>query len=207
MSTRTRSGTGAAPKRVRAITRENVLVAAEEVFAAKGYRGASINEIAAEAGYTIGALYSNFASKAQLFMAVTERRMLARGRRLEEALRGVQDRIPVTTVAEIIWAELQPEKAWTIAGYEFVAEAMRDDSLGPRLVELNDEARDIVRDILVASMAGRPVPALPLERMVTLTQCLINGIAATATYDLDLDLTETLADGLALMLDGPGETS
>jgi len=61
-----------------------------------------------------------------------------------------------------------------------------------------------VRDVLVAGMAGRPTPPLALERMVTLTQCLINGIAATATYDVDLDLTESLADGLALMLDGPG---
>jgi len=49
------------------------LDAAELVFARRGYHGASVDEIAREAGATTGALYSNFASKEELFLALFER--------------------------------------------------------------------------------------------------------------------------------------
>ena len=52
----------------KARTRELLLDAAARVFAAKGYAGASVEEIAEEAGFSIGALYSNFAGKEDLFL-------------------------------------------------------------------------------------------------------------------------------------------
>jgi AcrR family transcriptional regulator len=50
-------------------TRERALQGAASVFARLGYDGASIAEIAAEAGVSSGALYSHFGSKAELFAA------------------------------------------------------------------------------------------------------------------------------------------
>src|SRR3712207_9140043 len=47
----------------RSRTREELLAAATRVFAARGFGGASIDEVAAEAGYTSGAIYANFAGK------------------------------------------------------------------------------------------------------------------------------------------------
>ena len=46
-----------------AVTRERLLAAAEQVFARYGYGGASIELITSEAGYSKGAIYSNFESK------------------------------------------------------------------------------------------------------------------------------------------------
>jgi AcrR family transcriptional regulator len=51
-----------------AATRESLLRGAETVFARLGYGGASIELIAAEAGYSKGAVFSNFASKEALFL-------------------------------------------------------------------------------------------------------------------------------------------
>jgi AcrR family transcriptional regulator len=51
----------------KARTREQLLDAAAQVFAQKGYAGASVDEIAEAAGYSAGALYSNFGSKEKLF--------------------------------------------------------------------------------------------------------------------------------------------
>jgi AcrR family transcriptional regulator len=48
-------------------------VAAARVFRRRGYRGASVEEVASEAGYTIGALYSNFAGKDDLLLALLEK--------------------------------------------------------------------------------------------------------------------------------------
>lgn len=49
--------------------------AAGRLFDAQGFAGTSIAEIADEAGYTTGALYSNFANKEDLFLAVVERQV------------------------------------------------------------------------------------------------------------------------------------
>jgi AcrR family transcriptional regulator len=65
--------TTARPKRLtrveaKARTRELLLEAAAETFARKGFAGASVEEIAENAGFSIGALYSNFGGKEQLFL-------------------------------------------------------------------------------------------------------------------------------------------
>jgi len=58
----------------RAETRAALLDAAARVFVERGFAGASIEAIAAEAGYTRGAFYSNFSSKNELFVALLQER-------------------------------------------------------------------------------------------------------------------------------------
>lgn len=57
-------------------TRSELLAAAARVFAARGYEGASVGDIAAEAGYTKGALYAHFGSKSELFVTLARERIL-----------------------------------------------------------------------------------------------------------------------------------
>jgi AcrR family transcriptional regulator len=59
-------------ERRRQQTREVLIAAATEVFAKRGYEGASLEEIAETAGFTRGAIYKNFAGKEELFYAVTD---------------------------------------------------------------------------------------------------------------------------------------
>lgn len=54
-------------------TRQILLDAAEEVFARKGLTGAALEEIADVAGFTRGAIYSQFGAKEKLFLAVVDR--------------------------------------------------------------------------------------------------------------------------------------
>ena len=53
-------------------TRTELIVAARTVFLRRGFHGASLDEISAEAGYTTGAVYSRFGGKDDLFLAVLE---------------------------------------------------------------------------------------------------------------------------------------
>jgi AcrR family transcriptional regulator len=55
-------------------TRAALLDAAARVFVERGFAGASVEAIAAEAGYTRGAFYSNFATKEELFVALLQER-------------------------------------------------------------------------------------------------------------------------------------
>ena len=57
---------------------EQVIEAAARVFARRGYHKATVDEIASEAGFTIGALYSNFSGKEELFLAIADRQAEAR---------------------------------------------------------------------------------------------------------------------------------
>lgn len=71
----------------RTATRAKLLEAAFEVFAEKGLHGASVDDLAAAAGFTKGALYSNFATKEELFGAVIDEQ----GHRMIAAVREVMD--------------------------------------------------------------------------------------------------------------------
>ena len=69
----------------RSATRAKLLDAALDVFAEKGLHGASVDDLAAAAGFTKGALYSNFATKEELFGAVIDEQ----GHRMIAAVREV----------------------------------------------------------------------------------------------------------------------
>lgn len=54
-------------------TYDELLDAAQSVFAERGFHAASVAEIARAAGYTKGAVYANFTGKSELFLAVLDR--------------------------------------------------------------------------------------------------------------------------------------
>jgi AcrR family transcriptional regulator len=67
----------------KARTRALLLAAAGQVFAQKGFAGASVDDIAQRAGFTTGALYAHFGSKDELFVELLRTRS---GLRLSEAV-------------------------------------------------------------------------------------------------------------------------
>ena len=68
-----------APRRTSggAATRERILVAAERLFAERGFSGVSMPAIAAAAGITAGAIYKHFAGKEELFFSIVSRAVAA----------------------------------------------------------------------------------------------------------------------------------
>jgi AcrR family transcriptional regulator len=73
----------------RAQTRAALLDAAERLWAQRGIRGASLDEVAAQAGMTKGAVYSNFAGKTDLILALLER--YTQGETLQEVHGSLRD--------------------------------------------------------------------------------------------------------------------
>ena len=68
-------------------TREQILVAAQEVAAARGLANASVSEIAEEAGVALGNLYYHFRSREELLLAVTGRLVRLMSREVVNAVR------------------------------------------------------------------------------------------------------------------------
>ena len=67
-------------------TRSLLLQAAETIFVRDGYEGAELGEIAALAGRTKGAIYAQFKSKEDIFLALIEERALCYRARMEKLL-------------------------------------------------------------------------------------------------------------------------
>src|SRR3954454_20520640 len=72
-------------------TREAVIAAADALFIERGFHASSVGDISATAGYTSGAVYSNFASKEDVFFAVYERRAERGVATIERALAAAPD--------------------------------------------------------------------------------------------------------------------
>ena len=69
----------------RAATRTELLDAASRVFARRGFHAATLEDLAREAGYTTGAIYSNFTGKDELFRAAFEHQIARDVREVSEA--------------------------------------------------------------------------------------------------------------------------
>src|SRR5947209_15942337 len=76
------------PERRRAMTRQHLLDAAAIVFTRHGFHGATLDEVAATAGFTKGAVYSNFKNKDDLFLELLDDRIAREVAVVTEVLEG-----------------------------------------------------------------------------------------------------------------------
>jgi AcrR family transcriptional regulator len=73
-----------------ALTRAALLAAAREVFMRDGYAGASVTDIVALAGASVGSLYHHFTGKADLYLALFQEHNSERSARARSAVRGAR---------------------------------------------------------------------------------------------------------------------
>jgi AcrR family transcriptional regulator len=123
----------------KAETRRRLLEAAEAVFRREGYHRASLDRIAAEAGFTTGAVYSTFDSKADVMLALLaardERRRVAWTEVLDNAS-NVEDF--VAEVARRYAREIAAERDWLVVANEFMIVIGRDEELRTRYTALHE---------------------------------------------------------------------
>jgi AcrR family transcriptional regulator len=107
-------------------TRTDLLEAARQVFLERGFHGASLEEISSAAGYTTGALQSNFESKDQLFLAVFDEYSASRVRSLVDAvLDEASFEQGVRAGARLAWQATLDEPRWNPLLVEFWTHAAR----------------------------------------------------------------------------------
>ncbi len=116
-------------------TRERLLDAAAEVFNRVGYHGASLEAVAEAAGYTKGAVYSNFATKGELFVELLERYTKERIALQETILESVSLGQLADGAAAAMRQQAAEQSSWDLLQIEFWLAAMRDPELRARLVE------------------------------------------------------------------------
>ena len=155
-------------------TRGDLIDAAERLFTAQGFHATSLDAVAAEAGFTKGAVYSNFTSKEDLFFAVYERRVDSRVAEIEGILReaptlreGVERTIPGNR------GRPETDDGWMAVFFEFWAHVLRHPELRERFVIQHRRVIDLLAAALVES--GQALPDDPTK-------------LATARYAMQLGL-------------------
>jgi AcrR family transcriptional regulator len=129
LSARASAGERLSRSENRHLTRERLLDAAADVFNRLGFHGASLEAVAEAAGYTKGAVYSNFATKGDLFIALNRRHA---ARRLEEQV-AAMSRMTLEQLADeggaMLVAQARSEERWDLLQIEFWLAGMRDPRL------------------------------------------------------------------------------
>lgn len=152
-------------------TRDALISAAREVFAEDGYHSASVDRIAREAGFSKGAVYSNFEDKPSLFLAVMDQNLELAEVDLRDPFEQACN--PASTGMDLAQREGYPPSAtqgFALATLEFIASAARDEKVAPqlhkRLADVLGHYNEIARtaraddETLPASAVGTLLAAL-----------------------------------------------
>lgn len=184
-------------------TRKRLIDAAARVFGRRGYRQAAVEEIAAEAGHTTGAVYSNFGSKEGLFLALADREVaerLAEVRAVMEAAARPEDL--GAEVAEQFRAFIARDPQWPLLFYEFWSSGVRDPRLREEFDRRRHEVRDAIAEALEAVARGQGMRLrYPADQLAGAIAAVINGLAFERAADPESTPHELVAFSVWSMLE------
>jgi AcrR family transcriptional regulator len=118
-------------------TRQELLTAAEACFVTQGFHATSVDEVAERAGYTKGAVYSNFASKEDLFFAVYERRVERALTEVVPGLRRAGAEHAFDWVATATIERRDRDDGWLAVFFEFWGHVVRHGELRERFAAIH----------------------------------------------------------------------
>src|SRR5215203_4902418 len=122
-------------------TYEELVSSAERLFTERGFHASTVDEIALEAGYTKGAVYSNFSSKEDLFFAIYERRSEAAVERIEAVLVDLEPREALERLSTETIERSGRDDGWLAVFYEFWAHVIRNPDLRERFGAIHARAQ------------------------------------------------------------------
>jgi AcrR family transcriptional regulator len=185
--------------------RDELLNAALQVFARRGYRDAGVDEIAAEAGYSKGALYWHFSGKEELLLTLLEERIDTPMRERFALLASAPPEQDMSVEATRAFAQqLDEEREVLLLEREYWSLAIRDPELRARYAERQMELR---RDLAVAMEArarhlGTPDLAMPGEEVARIVMSIISGLAVDELIEPGSVRPELLGEALATIYAG-----
>jgi AcrR family transcriptional regulator len=188
----------------RAHTRERLLGAARSVFARSGFHGASVEEIASVAGFSTGALYSNFDGKEDLFLALMEREIDEHAREIAEAVReraSVAERAAGGARQWMTMIEREPEPL--LLFMEFWAYGVRDAEIRPKVAAQFAHMREVLTKLVADGVREFDLELdIPAEQLAIVIDALADGIARQKLADPEAVPDELMGRVLSVLFAG-----
>ena len=174
--------------------RRQILAAARDAFAARGFHAASMSEIAAGAGVSVGHIYRYFENKEAVVGAIV-------GQDLEDAAVSIASLAgdPQAVAAQIV---ADVERRATPAKLSLMLEVLSEAARNPQVAALVRAADDQIRGHLRAALgacAREPVAACALDCRVEVVCALIEGLLVRTVKTADGDRREVTARVQALL--------
>jgi AcrR family transcriptional regulator len=185
----------------KANTRERLLAAARTVFARSGFHGASVEEIASEAGFSTGALYSNFDGKEDLFLAVMDRAIDEHSREISAAVAARSSVTARATGGARQWMRMiEREPEVLLLFVEFWAYGVRDPQVRSQVAAQFARIRELLTRLIADGVREFGLKLdLPAEQLAVAIDALADGIARQKLADPDAVPDELMGRVLSLL--------
>jgi AcrR family transcriptional regulator len=164
--------------------RERLLVTALTVFNQRGYDGSTLDQVAAAAGFSKGAVYSNFASKDELFLALMDRQVEDYVARIRNVLNGTRDDSSGRLTGDALTGMLTQDRDWQLLFLDYVGRAARDPRMRAHLAVHRARVRDLVAES-VRGVLGEDRNGLDVDSIAVTLLALSNGLAIERFIDPD----------------------
>ncbi len=196
-------------ERRRQLTRAALVEAAAEVFARRGFNGASLDEIAETAGFTRGAIYKNFEGKEDLFFAVrdhfNERTLQAFAELLKRGSRAAFDFAAMAALWQQAMVDQDPNVL--MLGLEFRLYEIRNPSIQARSAAQRRRNREMVAQFVEENAAATGlILKVPSDILAGIMLAASDGFAQAAHQNPeDAKLYETFLELItpAIVADDP----
>ena len=180
-------------------TNTRLRVAGTEVFLRRGYLSTTVDELAAEAGYTRGAVYKHFGGKPGLWMAIVDAGQDEQFTDLERRLAEVTDRPALLSALAdtLVPVEAAAGARWSTAAMEFAATAVTNPQQAAAIAARHARWDARLATLLTAALARlRLCPALPVDRLVIALDGLADGLNLRHAVDTDVNSRQLIMDVL-----------
>jgi AcrR family transcriptional regulator len=196
------------PERRRALTRQHLLDAAAIVFARNGFHGSTLDEVAATAGFSKGAVYSNFKSKDDLFLELLQDRADRQFSVVSEALdTGTHDQAEqFPRIRQILRSDMSPwDDDFVTLWLEFVLYARRNPDAREKLAASAGRARAQVQALIEHEyeVLGAQ-PNYATEDLAEIGMALFNGLGIDRLIDPSAVSDQMVDTTLKFLFDAMG---
>ena len=137
-----------------------ILDAAQEIFSEQGFEKTQLEEVAARAGYSRGAIYAHYTSKEDVFLALMEQRVLTKYTAMRQALE-IEPIVSKRLAIFKQWLGAQvSDQSWGTLMLEFKLYALRRPESRDKLLKLYEKVasssvHDLIKLLFGASASRR----------------------------------------------------
>jgi AcrR family transcriptional regulator len=180
-------------------TRARLIAAASQIVGEKGFERTSLEEVAARAGMTRGAIYGNFRDKEALFLAVAA----ARWQPIAPALApGADFSAQLRVIADAAVAAMPQRRAAAVGAASFQLYALTHEAMRAQVVAANSAIYAGMAEGMRAAFDAESLP-LPPEMLVRVLHAMVDGLMFL--HALTPELVDAAVVRAALGVLGGGE--
>ena len=186
-----------------------LLSAARRVFLARGYHAATLEQIADEAGFSKGVVYSQFQSKADLFLALLEARIEERAQENARLVEDTADSVLPALLDHLVRGD-QVTPGWLLLVVEFRVHAAWDPELSRRYAAAHARTVEALTGVLatISERSGDRLALAPRQLAEVLLAISTGATLEQAADPSSLDgplLSQLVAQFLGSAVPSPGD--